>query len=31
MSFTDTLGTKGYISFSHYSVTTDTSILPYSI
>lgn len=30
LSFTDELGTKGYISFAHYSVTTDTSILPYT-
>lgn len=30
LSFTDELGTKGYISFAHYSVTTDTSIMPYT-
>jgi hypothetical protein len=29
LSFTETLGTRGFISFAHYSVTTDTSLTPY--
>jgi hypothetical protein len=28
LSFTDELGTKGFISFAYYNITTDQSILP---